>query len=274
MLNALCGEKVAITSPVPQTTRNSIRGIINHPEGQVIFLDTPGYHQSDRKFNLFLQDIVHKSLKDSDLVLYVIDASRAFGQEEEILMKLLENNRNPVIVAINKIDASPPRISELRGFVIAHLKPAAIINVSALKGMNLKELTEAIVEACPDGEIHYPKDVYTDQNTEFRISELIREQAIARCRQELPHALYVEIADLEFADNKSLWVRAFLIVDKPTQAGILVGHNGERIREIRIAAQREMKKIFSWKIHLDLRVKVHPKWRKKESLLKRMSSGY
>ena len=285
LLNALCGEKVAITSPVPQTTRNAIKGMVNSPSGQIIFLDTPGYHQSDKKFNIYLKDIVHGVLDAADVILYVIDAARTPGREEKAIIELLGKSRVPVVVALNKVDTAPPRIPEIRGLILIHLHPAAMIDVSALKAVNLTALTDAVLEACPEGEPHYPADVYTDQSPEFRISEIIREQAIVHSRQELPHALYVEIADMEFTpaglagspdmalSPGTLWVRAFITVERPTQVGILVGREGARIKEIRIAALSEMKRIFPWKIRLDLRVKTHPKWRKKDPLLKRLTGA-
>jgi GTP-binding protein Era len=308
LLNALCGEKVAITSAVPQTTRNAIRGIVNRPEGQIIFLDTPGYHESDKKLNIYLKDVVHRSLDDADVVLYVVDASRSPGKEEKAVMDLLAKSGKPVIAVVNKIDLETPLLSEIRGLVQANVEPKALINVSAVDGTHLEVLVTAVLEQCPDGELHYPSDFYTDQNPEFRISEIIREQAIARSEQEVPHALYVEIADMEFegADEetpndvppgapvgffddspemesaehdrkiapqprrKTLWVRAFLVVERESQVGILVGHKGARIKSIRIGSLKVMKKIFNWKVRLDLRVKVNPKWRKKDPLLKKM----
>ncbi|MCK5736875.1 MAG: GTPase Era [Spirochaetaceae bacterium] len=324
LLNALCGEKVAITSSIPQTTRNAIRGIINREAGQIIFLDTPGYHESDKKLNIYLKDVVHRSLEDADVVLYVVDATRSPGREEKAIMDLLAKSGKPVIAVINKTDLESPLLSEIRGLVQVNISPKALINTSAVKGTNLEKLVLAVMDECPEGELHYPTDFYTDQNPEFRISEIIREQAISRSEQEVPHALYVEIADMEFEEErtswkidaeipadtgkpapaekstdlppgapegffeestedkpvggdsplpekrKKLWVRAFLVVERESQVGILVGHKGAKIKSIRIGALREMKKIFNWKISLDLRVKVNPKWRKKDPLLKQM----
>lgn len=290
LLNAICGEKTAITSPVPQTTRNAIRGIVNTPVGQIVFLDTPGYHLSDKKINSYFKDSVHRAVDEADAVLYVIDATRHPGREEFAVMELIKKTRLPIVAAVNKTDLNPPHLAEIRGFVLARLQPAALLNVSALQGLYIRELTDVIMELCPEGALHYPPDCYTDQIPDFRIAEIIREQAIARCGQEIPHALYVDIADMEFTpshnenegiesslaapevcpEKQTLWVRAVIMVERSSQAGILVGHRGKRIREIRIAALRTMKKIFPWKIGLDLRVKVHPKWRKKDPLLKQM----
>jgi GTP-binding protein Era len=322
LLNALCGEKVAITSPVPQTTRNAIRGIVNRSGGQIVFLDTPGYHESEKKLNLYLKDVVHRSLSDADVVLYVVDGTRTPGREEHAVMELLGKSGKPVIAVVNKTDLDTPHLEEIRGLVQATLAPKSLLNVSAVKGSNLEGLLQAVLHHCPEGELFYPGEFYTDQNPEFRISEIIREQAIARSQQELPHAIYVEIVDMEFQDakgqtlsrtapaplpesvssealpagapagffdedpslelsgetgesgpRKNLWVRAFLVVERKSQVGILVGHQGAQIKSIRIDSLKAMKKIFPWKVRLDLRVKVNPKWRSKDPLLKRMTGS-
>jgi GTP-binding protein Era len=298
LLNALCGEKVAITSSVPQTTRNAIRGIVNRSSGQIVFLDTPGYHDSEKKLNIYLKDVVHRSLDDADVVLYVMDASRPPGKEEGAVMNLLARSGKPIVAAVNKTDLNTPLLTEIRGLIRANLNPSELLEISAVEGRNLEGVVQAVMEQCPEGELHYPTDFYTDQDPEFRITEIIREQAIIRSEQEVPHSLYVELADMEFKKppistktaediptgapegffeteepstvKPKLWVRAFLVVERSSQVGILVGHKGEKIKAIRIGALREMKKVFPWKISLDLRVKVNPKWRKKDPLLKRM----
>lgn len=286
LVNALCGAKVAITSPVPQTTRNVVRGIVNRKAGQLIFLDTPGYHESEKKLNIYLKDVVHRALDDADVALYVVDGSRSPGKEEQTVMTLLKKSGLPVVAAVNKIDLSTPRLAEIRGLLLVHLAPKAVWDISAVGGQGLENLVTSLLEACPEGEALYPEEFYTDQDPEFRISEIIREQAINRTNKELPHALYVEIEDMEFQDampdgdtegeksgtppRRKLWVRAFLVVERNSQVGILVGKGGEKIKAIRTGAQKELKKIFPWKIRLDLRVKSHPRWRRKDPLLKKM----
>lgn len=280
LLNALCGEKVAIASPVPQTTRNAIRGIVNRPQGQIVFLDTPGYHISDKKFNSYLKDVVKRSMANADIILHVVDASRPPGPEERAVAAMLEKAKVPVVAAVNKIDAVCPERMGKQGTIPA-------IGISALKRQNLDVLIQAILDKCPPGEALYPANVYSDQSAAFRIAEIVREKAISRINQELPHALYVEIADMEWEGSDrtevraedftetnqprgKLWVRAFITVERPSQIGIVVGHDGEGIRAIRIESLKDLRRIFPWKIRLDLRVKVHHKWRNKDELLKRL----
>jgi len=272
LLNALCGEKVSITADVPQTTRNKIRGILTTEEGQLIFIDTPGFHHSERKFNQYLKDVVYSSLEEADMVLYVVDATRPPGKEEKEIIELLNKQKEkPVLLAVNKIDKKGDYLTEIKGLLAVNVHPDALMETSALEGTGVKELKDRLFTLAPEGELMYPEEFYTDQEPEFRIAEIIREKAISQISQELPHALYVEIADMEMKEEgKELWVRAFLTVESESQVGILVGKNAKRIKWIRIASLKEFRKIFPYKVRLDLRVKVNPKWRRKDYLLKGM----
>jgi len=283
LLNALCGHKVSIVSPVPQTTRNKVRGIVNDRRGQLVFIDTPGFHLSERKFNLHMKDLVSSALEEVDLVLYVLDAARTIGPEEEALARLLAALSVPLVAAINKIDVDGHQAERCRAFIAENLPAASVCQISAAAETGLGILRTRLFEAAPEGEPLYPEDFYTDQDPQFRISEIIREQAIAGTAQEVPHAIYVEIADMEFQtragepapidlpdEKRTLWVRAFIQVERESQKGIIVGRGGEKIRSIRKAAERELNQIFPYRVHLDLRVKVHPKWRSKDALLRRL----
>lgn len=278
LLNALCGHKVSIVSPIPQTTRNQVRGIVNRPDlGQVVFLDTPGFHLSEKKFNKSMMDNVTRSLSDADVVVYLIDASRKLGPEEEGLMARLATLRKPLVVALNKTELKPNFADELEAWVAEKMSPKAVVRISALKQTGLDAFFEAIFAHSPEGEAFYPAEFYTDQDPSFRIAEIVREQAINRLNDEIPHALYVEVADRELKDappaegakpQPTLWLRVFLIVERESQVGIVVGKGGEKIKEIRQAAQKELGKIFDQRIHLDLRCKADPKWRTKDHLIK------
>ena len=273
LLNALCGEKVSITSPVPQTTRNKVRGILNDEEGQLVFIDTPGYHNSERKFNQLLTDIVRSALEESEVLLYVVDATRPLGKEEEEIITLLHKEDKPVVLALNKCDAPDERRNELRAFLRLNAKVDRVYEISAVEKTGLGELRKALLDASPEGPPMYPEGYYTDQTPEFRIAEVIREKAIARTSEEIPHCLYVEMSDMEWRqDGRELWVRAFLTVERESQKGIVIGKGGQVIKAIRIDALKELKKLFDYKVSLDLRVKVNPKWRKKDYLIKGMFS--
>jgi GTP-binding protein Era len=272
LLNRICARKVAIVSSVPQTTRNAIRGILNRDEGQLIFVDTPGRHTSEKKMNKKLMDVSARALQDCDLVLYVLDAVRAPGIEEEEIASLISPLSEKTVVAVNKMDVSGADFNRAKEFLTLRLPSLAaerIFAVSAETGTGVDDLLGALFTLAPEGQPLYDKEYYTDQQTEFRIAEIIREQAINRLRQELPHSLYVDIADMEFKEEK-LWVRAFIIVERESQKGMVVGKGGEMIKAIRLAALKELKLIFDWKIDLDLRVKTGKDWRHNDQTLKRI----
>jgi GTP-binding protein Era len=277
LLNALCGHKVSIVSPIPQTTRNQVRGIVNRPEGQVVFLDTPGFHLSEKKFNKSMMDNVTRSLHDADVAVYLLDASRKAGAEEEGLIERLSTLRKPLVVALNKTDLKPTYADELEALVREKLTPKAVVRISALKEKGLDAFFAAIFDNAGEGQAYYPEEFYTDQDPSFRIAEIVREQAIHRLSEEIPHALYVEVADREVREAppaegakpvETLWLRVFLIVERESQVGIVVGKQGANIKAIRQAAQKELGKVFSQRIHLDLRCKADPKWRSKDHLIK------
>jgi GTP-binding protein Era len=268
LLNRMCGEKVSIVSAVPQTTRNAIRGIVNREQGQLVFVDTPGRHNSQKKFNKKLMDVSGRALGETDLVLYVLDASRPPGPEEEEVAALLASLAEKTIAAVNKMDVPGADFSRAAAFLSLRLPSLAngrCFGISANTGQGVEELLSALYAMAPEGDSMYGEEYYTDQETDFRIAEIIREQAINRLRQELPHALRVEIADAQFtetvpsaqegAPDGKLWVRAFIVVERESQKGIVVGKGGAMIKAIRLAALKELRKIFDWQIELDLRVK-------------------
>jgi GTP-binding protein Era len=286
LLNKMCGGKVAIVSKVPQTTRNAIRGIVNHEHGQLIFIDTPGRHDSQKKFNKKLMEVSTRALEGSDLVLYVMDAARAPGLEEDEIASILAPLAEKTITAVNKMDVPSADFKRAEEYITQHL-PAVkdrCFAISANTGQGIDALLSALYAIAPEGEALYGDEYYTDQETGFRIAEIIREQAINRLRQELPHSLYVDIADMEFADvcpadicpadinpkGEKLWVRAFIVVERESQKGMVVGKGGEMIKAIRLASLKNLKQIFDWKIDLDLRVKTGKDWRHNDHTLRKI----
>ena len=265
LVNRICGEKVAIVSAVPQTTRNAIRGIVNREQGQLVFIDTPGRYQSEKKSNKKLLEVSGKAAGESDLVLYVLDVTRPPGAEDEEVAAFLAPYAQRMVAAVNKIDA-PGNNSQQVGEFISHKFPALPENrrfmVSGKTGDGIEAMLDALYDMSPEGEPFYDEEYYTDQEVDFRIAEIIREQAIIRLRQELPHALRVDIADAQFTEADSpdsfgrLWVRAFIVVERESQKGIVVGKGGAMIKAIRLAALKELRNIFDWKIDLDLKVKT------------------
>jgi len=271
LINRICGQKVSIISPVPQTTRNRVRGIYSSDRGQLVFVDTPGFHLSEKKINVHLKELATRTLSEVEIVLYLIDVSRPPGDEERALIELLRDLEKKVIIALNKIDVEEGHVEETQAELRQTLSQAPIQLVSALTGRGVDALLDVIWERAPEGQRMYPDDYYTDQSPEFRIAEIIREKAILQTRQEVPHSLFVDISDMEMKDGDSyLWVRGFIYVERETQKGIVVGKGGEKIKNIVRSAEQECNELFPYRVKLDIRVKTKPKWRKDEGLLKRL----
>jgi GTP-binding protein Era len=269
LVNRLCGAQVAVTSPVPQTTRNAIRGIVNRKEGQLVLVDTPGIHLSVKKFNKRLLDTALQQISGADLVLYVLDASRPPGPEEQAAAEMLASRSSVLTAAINKMDSPAADYARAAAFFAERFPAAGLFPISALKGEGLESLLAGLFDMAPAGAPLYPEDASTDQEIDFRISEIIRGEAINRLRQELPHVLYVEIADRELQGGR-LWVRAFIICERESQKGIIVGKGGSMIKAIGEAARRKINRVFGWKIELDLRVKSGGDWRHNDSIVRKL----
>ena len=273
-LNTACQEEVSIVSPIPQTTRNAIKGIVNTSYGQLIFIDTPGYHDSDKKLNLRLRNVTESQLEDIDCVLYVIDSTREPGEEEVHTAELLKKLQTKTVVAINKTDSNQSKPAVIRKFVSEQLPeiPAdRIYEMSAEKDIGINEVLKALYAISPVGAPIYDEEVYTDQDLTFRICEVIRGEAINRLEQEIPHAVYVEVADVEHRnEGKKLWIRAFLCVERESQKGIVIGKGASMIKQIRMASIRKLSEIYIQKIDLDLQVKVDKNWRQRDYTINKL----
>jgi GTP-binding protein Era len=279
LVNLLCGQKVAIVSAVPQTTRNAIRGIVNRPQGQLVFVDTPGRHASERKFNKKLIEVSDRTMKDSEIILYVLDASRPPAGEEEAVAARLAPLAARTVAAVNKMDLPGVDYEKTRLFLegrLPGLPEDRRFKISALKNEGSEALLNCLFEMAEEGPLLYPGDYYTDQELSFRVAEIIREKAINRLYQELPHSLYVDVADVELTEGSGaspkprLWVRAFIVTERESQKGMIVGKGGEMIKAIRQAAQKDLNRIFDWRVDLDLRVKTARDWRRNDKVLRRL----
>jgi GTPase len=276
LLNALCGHKVAIVAPVPQTTRNRIRGIVNRDRGQLVFVDTPGFHDSSQTFNRHMRGLIEETIRDAEAILYVVDAARPPGDEELALLQIVANHAElPTVVALNKIDVAPAaRREQLRLLLSQRLPDPPVVEISAKTGKGLERLLDELLDRAPEGEPVYPPDFYTDQPPEFRVSEIIRQHAMEGLREELPHSIYVDLLDMELHEldsgEEQLWIRAAILVERSSQQGMIVGRNGTGIKRIRQSAQKEIASLFPYRIHLDLRVKVDANWRKNDRVLDRL----
>lgn len=261
LLNALCGAKVSIVSPVPQTTRNTVRGIVNKPAGQLVFLDTPGFHISDKKLNLRLKDLVLHALADADIVVYIVDATREPGPEEEALVTALAAANIPLVAIVNKVDHAEAFPERAMAFVAEHLPGVSALRVSAKEGLGLDELVEYLLDKAEDGPAWYPEEYYTDQEPVFRMAEIIREKAILHTREELPHAIFIDFADSRKLDDGGLEVSFDIVVERESQKGIVIGKGGSMIRQIREEAEADLAELFDYTVKLRLQVRVDPSWK-------------
>lgn len=273
-LNTACQEPVSIVSPIPQTTRNAIKGIVNTSYGQLIFIDTPGYHDSEKKLNLRLRNVTETQLDDIDCVLYIIDSTREPGEEEVHTAELLKKLQSKTVVAINKTDLPSSKAAPIRNFIseqLPEIPQERIFEMSAEKDTGINEVLKGIYDISPEGEPMYDEELYTDQDLTFRICEIIRGEAINRLEQEIPHAVYVQVADVEHRnEGKKLWIRAFLCVERESQKGIVIGKGAAKIKEIRMAAIRKLSQVYIQKIDLDLQVKVDKNWRQRDVTINRL----
>lgn len=265
----MCGHQLAIVASSPQTTRSRIRGIATRSVGQLLLIDTPGFQDSDRPFDARLQALTTSTLKEVEIVLLVIDPSRAGGAEEDAIISLAQHFDGPVVLALSKSDLVPASGRSGSAAVPEELKFKGIFSVSAVTDKGIEDLVFCLINLSPTGPPIYPDDRYTDQPQALRISELIRSHAIRATREELPQAMYVEIADLE-TDSNRIWVRAFLNVERESQKGIVIGQRGTLISAIRTGAQAELTKVLGRPVWLDLRVKVQRNWRRNRALLERL----
>jgi len=275
LLNLLVGEKVSIVADKPQTTRQRILGVLTLEDAQFIFLDTPGWFPSKHLLGEYMQKTIKQTVEDSDIVLYVIDATLELDEDNKTLLQFVKEQKKPYLVLLNKIDAVSPKILEERKKEIISLgvDPNNIIEISALYGTNKDLLLEKLKELAPEGEFLYPPDMLTDQTDKFWISEIIREKIIHLTHQEVPHSVAVYVDEIDERKNGQLiYIRATIIVERPTQKAILIGKNGQMLKKIGTLARMELEEYFKKQIYLDLWVKVREKWRKKPEILREL--GY
>jgi GTP-binding protein Era len=272
LLNALVGAKVAITSPVPQTTRTPLRGILTLPEAQVVFVDTPGLHRPRHKLGEHMVRGTRKVLEEVDLALLVLDASRTPGEEAEAAAEAAGRVRVPLLVALNKQDlATEESLQTWRRWLQDRLRPEEVLTISALRGEGLDRLVDSLVQRLPEGPPYFSPEDLTDQPLQALVREIIREKVLELTREEVPHAVAVELEEFRKApDREVTYIRATLHVERPSQKKILVGSGGRVVREIGRRARPEIEAWVGGPVYLDLWVKVSEDWRRKDGFVRRL----
>ena len=261
LLNRFVGQKVAIVTSKPQTTRNRIQGIVSRPEGQIVFIDTPGLHEADSVLNRQMMREVAAAVEGIDVLLLMIDASRTLPHPDSLLIEKARRSCGTTILALNKIDRVPkPKLLPLIDAFRKALPFAALVPISALKGDGCEQLLREILQNLPEGDPFFPEDQVTDQPERFLASEIIREKAIALTYHEVPHALAVVVDS--FAEGRELLrIHATLYVERDSQKKILIVRKGEMLKKVGMAARKELEALLGMKIFLEMFVKVDPGWR-------------
>ncbi|MBF1196244.1 MAG: GTPase Era [Fusobacterium periodonticum] len=275
LINKMVAEKVAIVSDKAGTTRDNIKGILNVKDNQYIFIDTPGIHKPQHLLGEYMTNIAVNILKDVDIILFLIDASKTIGTGDMFVMdRINENSNKPKILLVNKVDliSDEQKEEKLKEIEEKLGKFDKIIFASAMYSFGIAQLLEALDPYLEEGVKYYPDDMYTDMSTYRIITEIVREKILLKTRDEIPHSVAVEIIDVERKEGKKDKFNINIYVERDSQKGIIIGKNGKMLKDIGMEARQEIEDLLGEKIYLGLWVKVKDDWRKKKPFLKEM--GY
>lgn len=270
LMNALIGQKIAITSDKPQTTRKKIQTVYTDERGQIIFLDTPGIHQAKNKLGEYMVNVAKQSLKDVDLVLWLVEASAHIGSREQGIAEILEGLKKPVLLAINKTDLlkEKARVLELIDKYSKLRDFAEIIPLSALEHKNTDRLLDILFEYLPEGPMYYDEDVVTDQPMRSIAAEIIREKALRLLRDEIPHGIAVEVVKMKNRGGDLVDIEAEIICEKDSHKGMIIGKGGAMLKKIGMQARKDIEEMSERQANLKLWVKVRKQWRDSDIQMK------
>lgn len=265
-LNRVVGDKIAIMSDKPQTTRNKIQGIYTTKDAQIVFIDTPGIHKPQSRLGDFMVDSALSALREVDAVLFMVNATEKRGKGDDFIINHLKKINKPIYLVINKIDQiHPNHLLEVMDDYRGTLDYAGVFPISALEGNNCPELVQALVKNLPEGPQYFPSDQITDHPERFIIGELIREKVLLLTRQEIPHSVAVVVERVKRQDNDKVLVQANIIVERNSQKGIIIGKGGKMLKKIGSLARRDIEHMLGDKVYLELWVKVQPNWKDKKA---------
>ncbi|MGE7675874.1 GTPase Era [Lysinibacillus sp. NPDC094403] len=270
-LNRVIGQKIAIMSDKPQTTRNKVQGVLTTNDSQMIFIDTPGIHKPKHKLGDFMLKVSKNTLREVDVIMFMVNAEQKLGKGDEFILEMLAGNPTPVFLVINKIDQIHP--DELIGIIESYKERydfAEIVPISALQGNNVENLLTTLAKYLPEGPQYYPADQVTDHPERFIISELIREKVLHLTREEIPHSIAVVIDKIrrDEENEDKIRVAATIIVERDSQKGIVIGKRGALLKEVGIRARKDIEMLLGSKVYLELWVKVQKDWRNKSTHLR------
>lgn len=274
LLNSLVGSKVAITTPKPQTTRNAIRGIVDRPDAQIVFIDTPGLHKPKTLLGKTLNQVVRRTWSEVDVIVFLLDASEQIGSGDRFIAEELKGLSTPVVAVVNKADrVLPPQLLSQMEAARVLGDWVDVLSTSAKNGTGTSDVVDAIVARVPLGPRYYPEGTLSDQPETTLIAELIREKAIDLTKHEVPHSIAVVIEEVVHREDKPIIeVYASIFVERQSQKGIVIGAGGKMLKQIGMRARPQIEAILGTQVHLDLRVKVAAEWQRDERALTRF--GY
>ena len=274
LINSLIGQKIAIMSDKPQTTRNRILCILTRPEAQIVFLDTPGIHKPKHKLGEYMVRAAEGTLKEVDAIFFVVDATEKMGPGAYYILERLQATAKPVILVVNKLDLIEKQdVLPIISNYSAKYPFVGVVPISAKQEENLDALIEEVEKYLPEGPQYYPDDMVTDQPERLIVAELVREKALQLTRDEVPHAIAVDIDEMKTRDHGDVYVRATIYVERDSQKGILIGAKGSMLKEIGKLARADIEMLLGNKCFLDLWVKVKKDWRDRDNVLKGFGFG-
>ncbi|MEF3304644.1 GTPase Era [Paenibacillus sp. GYB003] len=269
LLNHVIGQKIAIMSDKPQTTRNKIHGVYTTEHMQIVFLDTPGIHKPKSKLGSYMMKVAENTFHEVEAILFLVDVAQGIGGGDRYIIERLKDVKTPVLLVLNKIDQVHPEA--LLPVIVAYKDLydfAEIVPISALHGSNVGTLLEQIGKYLPEGPQYYPADQVTDHPEQFICAELIREKILHMTREEIPHSIAVAIEQMKAEENGVVTIGAVIYVERDSQKGIVIGKHGAMLKEIGRLARRDIEALLGSKIFLELWVKVNKDWRNREHVLK------
>ncbi|MDP8267000.1 MAG: GTPase Era [Candidatus Aceula meridiana] len=274
LVNGLVGEKIAIVSSIPQTTRNRIRGVYTDERGQIIFIDTPGLVRGKDHMDQCMKQVSFSTVEEVDCVIHLVDANKTFGEEEQMILERLSEIKCPLILGLNKIDLKGKcaheyinAYQEKLGEKFNNDKRFVILPLSGETENNLDKLIDLVFERLPEGELLYPADTVCDVPQKMAVSDIIREKLLSIVRDEIPYSLAVEVEEMARRRNKLTYISARILVESESQKEIVIGKKGKNLKDVGTLARKELEELLERRVFVDLYVKVSKKWREKTSIL-------
>ncbi|MCF7895361.1 MAG: GTPase Era [Candidatus Omnitrophica bacterium] len=273
LLNAVLGQKISIVSPIPQTTRFQLKGILNQQNSQIVFVDTPGIHLFKEKFAYHLNKVSLASLVEIDLILYVVDVSRPPGQEEKKIIDIVARQKSKVVMVLNKSDLGRKYLNDYIELWQEKIENIQVqdpliyyIPVSAKIGKNIEKLKNVLLELTPEGYPFYDKDTSTDFPDKYRAADIIREKLFLKTKQEIPHSVAVAVKEIQ-EKERSVYILAHIYIQRSSQKKIIIGKDGGLLKEVGTEARSDLENIYKKKIYLDLWVKIEKEWQNNSRIL-------